>query len=201
MSVSHLIGWLNFSILIVSTFLITILYIKSVRPAALERKIGEIAYKKCSTFRFISGVFIFVSIINYTIYFFFPLNLDFPRYFAWSYWISLSISISILVPSLLLMIIGLKDAGEEAMKPSKDHKMYEGIYRKIRHPQALGEVWIWLAVAFLLNSPLLSIFSIVYFPIFYLFCYYEEKDLVLRFGKAYIDYKNQTGMFIPKRKT
>jgi methanethiol S-methyltransferase len=39
--------------------------------------------------------------------------------------------------------------------------MYHGIYRRIRHPQAAGEVWFWWVFAFLLNSPFLALFSFI----------------------------------------
>lgn len=77
--------------------------------------------------------------------------------------------------------------------------MYGGIYAKIRHPQAVGEVFAWLWIAFLLHSPFLTLFSLVYFPIFILFCYAEERDLLLRYGDAYAEYCKRTGAFIPKR--
>jgi len=98
------------------------------------------------------------------------------------------------------MLKGVKDAGREALFPDKEHTLYSGIYQKIRHPQALGEVFIWWSVALILNSPFLFLYSIVWFPIFYWFCKAEEKDLIIRYGESYIDYKKRTGMFFPRRR-
>jgi len=98
------------------------------------------------------------------------------------------------------MIRGAKDAGEETLVPEKEHTLYGGIYERIRHPQALGEAWVALVVALLLNSPFLVLFSFVWFPMFYWISLVEERDLVMRYGQAYIDYRERTGMFIPKRK-
>jgi protein-S-isoprenylcysteine O-methyltransferase Ste14 len=95
--------------------------------------------------------------------------------------------------------MGVRAAGKEALFPSKEHTLYGGIYNTIRHPQALGEVWIALAMALYLNSPFLALFSLIYFPAFYHFCIAEEKDLVIRYGQPYVEYRNRTGMFIPKR--
>ena len=142
----------------------------------------------------------FVIIGTQSIYFFFPLPINFPRFFPWDYWISVLVAIIILIPSLTLMMKGVRDAGKETMRPSKEQTLYGGIYKKIRHPQALGEVWLWWIVPFLLNSPFLALYSLIAIPIFYLFCVFEEKDLKIRYGQAYIDYKKRTGMFIPKRK-
>ncbi|MFH1523615.1 MAG: hypothetical protein ABIF04_01505 [Chloroflexota bacterium] len=45
-------------------------------------------------------------------------------------------------PAGLEKNIELRDAGEEAMRPKKDHVMYADIYTRIRHPQAVGEVFL-----------------------------------------------------------
>ncbi len=195
-----MIAWINFIIMILSSLLCCLLYIKSVQPVALEKKIGEKAYKRCTIYHFIAGILMLAIIVTQFIYFFFPLPINFPRFFPWDYWISVLVAIGILIPSLILMIKGVQDAGKETMRPSKEQTLYGGIYKKIRHPQALGEVWLWWIVPFLLNSPFLALYSLIAIPIFYLFCVFEEKDLEYRYGQAYIDYKKQTGMFFPKRK-
>ncbi|MFW9972846.1 MAG: methyltransferase family protein [Candidatus Odinarchaeota archaeon] len=195
-----MIEWINFIILVIATVSMALFYIKSVGPAQLEKKIGEIAYKKCGNYRVIASVFELITAINYILYFFFPLPIPFPRFFIWDYWISVVLSFVILIPCLYIMLKGVKDAGREALFPDKTHTLYGGIYQKIRHPQAVGEVWIWWSVALLLNSPFLFLYSIIWFPIFHFFCTQEEKDLVVRYGEAYIEYKNQTGMYFPKRK-
>ncbi len=59
--------------------------------------------------------------------------------------------------------------------------------------------WISLAIAFLLHSPFLVLFSFIYFPIFIVICYAEEQDLLLRYGDAYAEYCKRTGAFWPKR--
>jgi protein-S-isoprenylcysteine O-methyltransferase Ste14 len=101
--------------------------------------------------------------------------------------------------SLYVEYKGARAAGNEALFPSKEHTLYGDTYNTIRHPQALGEAWIALAMALYLNSPFLALFSLIYFPAFYYFCIAEEKDLVIRYGQPYVEYRNRTGMFIPKR--
>jgi protein-S-isoprenylcysteine O-methyltransferase Ste14 len=96
------------------------------------------------------------------------------------------------------MIRGLLDAGEEAMFPKKEHPLYGGIYEKIRHPQAIGEFPLWWVLAFLLDSPFLAVYSIVWIPIFLIMCLAEEKDLLLRFGDEYAQYQQRTGFLIPR---
>jgi protein-S-isoprenylcysteine O-methyltransferase Ste14 len=198
--VELVISLINFIAMVSSSLLTSFFYIKSVQPAALEKKVGEKAYKICAAYRFIAGILMFVLVGTQFIYFFFPLPINCPRFFPWDYWISVLIATIILIPSLTLMLKGVKDAGKETMRPFKEQTLYGGIYEKIRHPQALGEVWLWWIVPFLLNSPFLALYSLIAIPIFYLFCVFEEKDLKIRYGRAYIDYKERTGMFIPKRK-
>lgn len=99
------------------------------------------------------------------------------------------------------MGIGMKDSGKEGEAPQKDTVMFGGIYDKMRHPQAVGEVNLFLALGILFNSPFLAIFSLVWYPVYYLFCKIEERDLLLRFGEQYAEYKKRVGMFPIRRST
>ena len=191
--------WINFITLIISTILMAFFYIKSVGPAALEQKIGEKAYVRCGRYRIIASIFELIAIINYAFYFFLPIPIPIPQFFPWLYWISFILGLVILIPCLYIMLKGVKDAGREALFPSKEHVLYKGIYEKIRHPQALGEVFLWWVAALLLNSPFLFLYSIIWFPLFYWFSKAEEKDLEIRYGQAYTDYKKRTGIFLPKK--
>ncbi len=194
-----MIAWLNFIVLVIATFLTGYLYIKSVQPVALSRKIGESAWQKSARYRSISIIFMTITVINYIIYYFYPLPLPLPEHFAWPWPVSIALGLIILIPAMYLLIRGSIDAGEETLKPSPDHKMYGGIYEKMRHPQAVGESVTWLGGAFLLNSPALVLYSLIWLPIYYLMCRAEEKDLVLRFGQDYADYQQRVGFLFPKR--
>ena len=124
-----------------------------------------------------------------------------PEKFPWAWWISLVIALIIGIPATTLMVIGIRAAGEEAMRPKKEHVMYGGIYSKMRHPQATGEVFLFLVIALLLNSPFLALYSQIYLPIFIIMCYAEEQDLLLRYGDAYAAYCKRTGAFWPKKRS
>jgi len=93
----------------------------------------------------------------------------------------------------------MRDAGSETLQPSKQTQMYGGIYNYIRHPQSLGEFPLFIAIAFIVNSwfmvILMSVYIIVYVPIM---IYYEEKDLIWRFGERYREYQKKTGALFPK---
>jgi len=191
--------WINFGVLTTSSFLFTLFYVKSVSPAALEKRIGPSAYQKCSTYRLIASLFMMVVAASYVMYYWFPLPLPMPNTFPWSWWVSAAIAAGIAFPSLYLMVRGVKDAGEETMRPKREHEMYGGIYERIRHPQALGEFPLWWVIAFLVHSPFLVLFSFLYVPVWYYLCVAEEKDLLIRYGTTYQEYRQRVGFWIPKR--
>jgi protein-S-isoprenylcysteine O-methyltransferase Ste14 len=194
-----MVGCLNFAVLVICSCLALYFYIKSVGPAALEKRIGEIAYKRCARYRVIASVFMFVMLGNYILYAVYPLPIDFPRTFPWNWWLSFMIAVVIGVPSGYLMWWAVKDAGEETMVPKKEHGMYKGIYEEIRHPQAVGELPLWWAIAFVLHSPFLALFSLLYIPAWIYMCIAEERDLVIRYGQVYEEYRKRTGFWFPRR--
>jgi protein-S-isoprenylcysteine O-methyltransferase Ste14 len=194
-----MIAWLNFAVLIAATLLFLYYYVLSVSPEAMERLNGPGAYPKCARLRAVAIVFEFITVANYAIYYFYPLDAPLPARFPWPHWLSALIGALILLPSGALMAVGMIHAGEETARPRKEHAMYGGVYEKMRHPQAAGEVFLWWAIAFFLHSPTLVLYSFVFVPVFLLMCWAEEHDLVLRFGDDYIDYHRRTGAFWPKR--
>jgi protein-S-isoprenylcysteine O-methyltransferase Ste14 len=195
-----MIAWINLAVLLISTILFLVFYIRSVSPAGREMVRGQQAYKLSFYDRLVSGAFEFVILANYVIYHFYPLNTPLPALFRWPWAVSFIVAIIIGVPATILMLMGMRDAGEETLRPKKEHTMYGGIYTRIRHPQATGEVFLFLVIALVLNSPFLTLFSLIYFPIFIIICFAEEQDLLLRYGNAYAKYCQRTGAFWPKRR-
>jgi protein-S-isoprenylcysteine O-methyltransferase Ste14 len=194
-----MIAWINFAVLLVVSILLLFFYVRSASPAGREMIIGPRAYQLCFYDRLIAGGLEFVITVNYILYYFFPLPVPLPDKFPWVWWISVIIAAVIGIPAMTLLVIGSLHAGEETMRPRKEHTMYGGIYKKLRHPQAVGEVFLFAVIGILLQSPFLSLFSIIYFPILILMCYAEEQDLLLRYGDAYAEYCKHTGAFWPKR--
>ena len=195
-----MIAWINLVVLVVCALLVLVFYVKSVRPAALEKKIGPAAYTKCTRYRTLSGVFMILALLGYVVYVFYPLPVGLPTTFPWRWWVSAVIAAAIALPSGWLFYRGVKDAGEETMRPKREHTLYGGIYNKIRHPQAAGELPFFWVFAFLLHSPFLALLSFIWVPIFLLMSLAEEKDLALRYGEAYEEYRKRTAFFIPRRK-
>jgi methanethiol S-methyltransferase len=193
-------AWINFAVLAFASILLLYFYVLSARPAGQEKVIGPRAYRRCFHYRLIASAFEVVITANYIIYYFYPLATPLPDRFPWPWWVSLLIAAVIGIPATILMLIGVRDAGEETLRPKKEHILYGGIYAKVRHPQAVGEVFLFAVMGLLLHSPFLTLFSLIYFPILALMCFAEEQDLMLRFGDAYADYCRHTGAFWPKRK-
>ena len=194
-----MLNMINFIILVIAGILMSILYVISVSPQKMEKRWGDKAYKRCSVIRAWSMVFLFIVVINYVIYTFYPLNIGLINRFPWPYWVSLISAVILLVPSIYLMGMGMKDAGEEAVRPDKSHTMYGGIYEKIRHPQAFGELILWFAIAIACHSIHLTILSLIWIPVWIWWCVVEENDLILRYGDPYKEYQKRTGMFLPRK--
>lgn len=194
-----MIAWFNLALLVAATLLTFYFYVRSAGPAALEKKIGPTAYDRCTRFRIIASIFMTVATVNYVVYYFHPLPTALPLTFPWPWWLSVMIAVTIAVPAGYLFWRGVKDAGEETLIVKKGHVMYGGIYEKIRHPQAAGELPFWWVIAFLLNSPFLVLYSFAWIPIFLAMCLAEERDLLIRYGQAYEEYRQHTGFWMPKR--
>jgi protein-S-isoprenylcysteine O-methyltransferase Ste14 len=194
-----MIAWFNFAVLVFATLAFLSYYVLSVSPATREKILGPAAYAICGRDRIRAGVFEGITVINYVVYVFYPLASPLPDRFPWPWWVSALLAAVIGIPTMALMFVGLRDAGEEAIRPRKDHTMYGGIYTRIRHPQAAGEVFTWLVIALLLQSPFLVVYSLVYFPVFLIMCFVEEQDLLWRYGEAYAAYIQRTGAFWPRR--
>lgn len=193
-----ILSYVNFVALLVSSAIFTIFYVKSVKPAELERKIGIKAYERCKWYRLVSGFFMTLAAIHYVVFWYYPLPGLPPNLveFPWQYHISVYIALILTLPFSHIMWIGMRDAGEETMTPNKDHELYSGgIYDHMRHPQAVGEFPLWFTFALLGHSPFLTLFSFLYLPVWYYFSIEEEKDLVLRYGKPYEAYRRRVGWF------
>ena len=74
-----------------------------------------------------------------------------------------------------------------------------GPYRYVRNPMLLGVFFLLLFESILFTSVPLFFWFIIFFVgnIIY-FKNYEEKELIMRFGAEYEDYKKKVSMLIPK---
>ena len=195
----ELIMLLNFISFLLSFFIMSYLYILSLQPMKRSEKYGEKAWNDCKKLRIIGGFFQLVSILNLILWSWFPLPVVNNWIVSSNIWIGIIIGIFILVPCMIIMFLGRKVAGSETRSPSKDTEMFGGIYNYIRHPQTIGEFPIYIALSFILNSWFLIIVSTISITILILIMiYYEERDLIKRFGDEYKEYQERTGAIFPK---
>jgi len=89
-----MIAWINVGVLLISTVLMVYFYKVSVSPAQLEQKLGEKAWTTCARYRMIMGIFEGVTVVNYFVYFFFPLDLGLSLTLPWDYWISIFLAMA-----------------------------------------------------------------------------------------------------------
>jgi protein-S-isoprenylcysteine O-methyltransferase Ste14 len=167
-------------------------------PVTREEKHGEKAWQDCYRYRLLMSVFAGIMIVNMFLWILFPIDeltlVVFPNHIF-----SIIIGIGILIPCSIILYFALKHGGKEHMKPEKETSLHGGIYNIIRHPGIWGEMPMYIAIGFIINSLFIviwvTLFVIIFTPIY---IYFEEKDLIKRFGKSYLEYREKTGMLIPK---
>ncbi|MFX1566151.1 MAG: methyltransferase family protein [Promethearchaeota archaeon] len=192
------IAWINFLTLNLVTILCWWLYIRSVQPYNRAQRFGKSAWQTAKRDRSFSGILMCVLTVNMILWLWFPI----PE-LAWLVhpnWLN-----SILIGIILAIIFtpiwfkGIKDAGRETMEPSPSTELYGGIYNYIRHPQAVGEMPWFVIIPLFLNSLFLVIWATIMILIVSpIIIYYEEKDLLERFGDKYQEYQQRTGAVFPK---
>ena len=191
------IEWMNFISLHVCAILFAYLTTLSVMPVTREEERGAQAWEECAKLRNISFVFAGIMILNTIFWFWFPvselawvLNPD-PLF-------GIIIGAIIGIPCIAILRVAMRDAGEEMGAPQKGISMHGGIYKRIRHPGALGEMPLYIVVALIVNSLFLTIWMIAFVFLFTpIHIYYEEKDLLKRFGEDYAEYRRTTPALFP----
>ncbi len=193
-----MIEWINFFSLFLSTLIFSYFYTLSIQPVKREEKRGERAWKECMMLRSLSIGLEFIKTINLVLWPSFPIPILNWKIFS-NNLLGIAIGSIISIPFAFILLKGVKDTGSETIQPSKESLMNRGIYKYIRHPQSAGEFPLFVALAFALNSWFLVIVMaahmIIYLPIM---IFFEEKDLIRRFGDNYQDYQKRTGAIFPK---
>lgn len=193
-----IIAWSNFVLINLFTVLAWYFYIKSVMPAHLEEKVGKKAWKNCKRFRGFSAVFLSILVIQMVLWVWFPIP-GFTMIVHSNPLIPILLGVVIAIPVTAILVLGVRDSGKETMSPSQDTELFGGIYNYIRHPQMVGELPWFIIIALFLNSLFLVLYSILVLVIsFPIIIYFEEKDLVKRFGAKYVEYRKRTGCIFPK---
>lgn len=80
----------------------------------------------------------------------------------------------------------------------KNHQLVrKGLYRVIRHPQYLSQIFMDLGAGVLTLSFLLVPVALIQIPLLVLRASFEEKVLSSHFKSEFENYKSKTGFFIP----
>ena len=93
--------------------------------------------------------------------------------------------------------------GEGSPVPTKETQTMNlvktGPYKYCRTPMVFGYSLFWLGLGFLINSLFLTlgVAPLILILLIVVIKSWEEKNLVKRFGKAYIEYKKQVSFVIP----
>jgi protein-S-isoprenylcysteine O-methyltransferase Ste14 len=99
----------------------------------------------------------------------------------------------IIISGILLVIFGWSHVFR-----GKNTLVTNGIYKYVRHPQYLGFLLITLGM----NVIWITLSTLVLWPalVFLYFKLAKEEDAILeqKFGKQFIDYKNEVPMFFPR---
>ncbi len=109
--------------------------------------------------------------------------------------------VEMIVGYFMIMIGGiLVVAGWKKIYRAEKGLVIDGIYGYMRHPQYAGIILV--ATGMIVHWP--TLITLLMWPIL-IFVYYglakkEEKEMKLRFGKIYIEYKNKVPMFFPSFK-
>mgnify|MGYP001811152899 CR=1 FL=1 len=170
-----MIGWINFTVLILAAALFVYFYLKSALPGALEKKIGALAYGECQKYRSIASLLMMVVGIDYVFYFLYPIPLPIPQTFPWSWWVSAAISGVVALGAAYLWWGEMNDA------PANHHSPFP------------SELPFWCAIAFLLHSPFLALFSLIWVPVFLLGAWLENQDLTARHHQETGNYTKKNG--------
>jgi protein-S-isoprenylcysteine O-methyltransferase Ste14 len=166
-------------------------------PVTREGTKGEGAWEECAKLRSISFVFAGIMIVNTVLWILFPI----PE-LSWAInpepLFGIIVGTIIGVPCIIILMIAMRDAGKEMHAPQKGIQLHGGIYRKIRHPGAVGEMPLYVVIALYVNSLFLTIWMTIFILVFTpIHIYYEEKDLLKRFGEEYAEYRRTTPAVFP----
>jgi protein-S-isoprenylcysteine O-methyltransferase Ste14 len=91
-------------------------------------------------------------------------------------------------------VLGLPEISEEAPR----RLVTRGIYSRMRHPRYVAVGLGVAGMALFTNYLTLYVLVAAYVPTIYLIARLEEKELVERFGEAYVEYSREVPRFVPR---
>jgi protein-S-isoprenylcysteine O-methyltransferase Ste14/membrane protease YdiL (CAAX protease family) len=110
-----------------------------------------------------------------------------------------NIGVALQIIGAAMVILGWREIHRQywSQERGQGHLVTGGIYRFVRHPQytgflltTLGMIFEWATLPLLIMWPVLGV-------LYYRLAKKEEADMEQEFGQQYLEYKQQTTMFLP----
>ena len=114
--------------------------------------------------------------------------------------ITLFIGAFLVVITFIIRMVAQKQIGVSPALKSKIRLVRTGIYGFVRHPLYIGNGLFAIGLAILFNSLYAFLFSILYTFLYFPIIYFEEKDLLKKYGEEYKKYKEEVGLLFPKKR-
>lgn len=117
----------------------------------------------------------------------------------------ISLAVSLLGLAIRIYTVG-HTPGNTSGRNTKEGQLADelntsGIYSTVRHPLYLGNFFMWLGAAILIeNAWFLIVFVLLYWVYYERIMYAEEQFLRRKFGKVYTDWAEGTPAFLPSFK-
>ena len=105
--------------------------------------------------------------------------------------VSVSMGLSLLIINFIIRILAQKQIGKFPISNPKRRLVTTGIYGLIRNPLYASNCLVAVGMAILFKSLYALLFSIPYFFSYMLIIYFEEEDLLARYGEEYEEYKKR----------
>lgn len=110
------------------------------------------------------------------------------------------ITIPLIIAFVIIEHIAVKAVSmKTAMTHSVEKLVFTGIYSKTRHPQHLGQLFLYIGMTILFSG----LYSLFFFPMYILIIIIiskkEEQQLIIEFKEEYKRYIEQVPMLIPKK--
>jgi protein-S-isoprenylcysteine O-methyltransferase Ste14 len=169
------------------------------RKPAYQEKYKELAYRKALTHYAMPGTALLLAAIAHAGY----MNGPFiPR--GWWTILFLVLGWYLLITGAILWIRSAVKFGPDNIAllfvyyPEESYIIDSSIYSILRHPIYAGAICVCVGLA-LLNGNANSIASAIFVPLFFTgwIRLVEEKELIQRYGKSYLDYRKLTPAFFP----
>lgn len=147
-------------------------------------------------FPFLFGAVCWVG-LSYLLY------INFEAIFAqrFDYFVLKILSIFILIIALLIDILTHKELGtlrifgKTELKKTNDKLVTSGIYKYARHPRYIEHPLWFLGLGLVTGYVALLWFALYLFLALWISSYFEEKELLQRYGNAYTKYRKRTPAF------